>query len=463
MNVVAFNPAAEDAAPHSVEAEQQLLGALLLDPERIPLVASQGGARLFYDPVHRDLYEAIAQRDRDGLLISPVALKEWAEAHEGASQIGGPSYLARLASAAAYGDLREYCDLLGDLAAKRDLLEAVSAARERIAEDPAHVVAGRLEAALATLDGGGKAPRPVSMTAAVTDALREIVAAHRGDETRALRTGIGALDAIFSGLFPGELVLLGGRPSMGKTSAALNIALNVARQGHGVVIASYEMTPESMAMRALSEGTAEAGNAMAYSDMRRGDVADMAALRDAARGVGELPITFLPRAFSETGALFAGAKQARRILGQENMRLLIVDYVQLMRAAGRSRYEQITEISQALKSLAGQLGVPVLALSQLSRQVESRDDKRPRLDDLRESGQLEQDADAVLFCYRDEYYLERTQPPDHDLDAMAAWQDAMERAKNRLEIICAKQRQGRIGTAHVFCNPAFNRIWEPGA
>ena len=172
-----------------------------------------------------------------------------------------------------------------------------------------------------------------------------------------------------------------------------------------------------------------------------------------------LPITFLPRQYSDIGALFAGARQVQRAMGG-GMRLLIVDYAQLLRSQAKGRYEQITEISIALKALSGQLNVPVIALSQLSRQVEQRDDKRPILSDLRESGQLEQDADAVLFCYRDEYYLEREKPEDYDFDALGDWQAAMERVRNRLEIIVAKQRQGATGTAVVRFNPAINLVWE---
>jgi len=168
----------------------------------------------------------------------------------------------------------------------------------------------------------------------------------------------------------------------------------------------------------------------------------------------------LSRQYSDIGAMAAGAKQAKRILG-DKLGLLIVDYAQLLKVQGsRSRYDEVSEISRSLKALAGQMNVPVLALSQLSRSLESRDEKRPMLSDLRESGQLEQDADAVMFCYRDEYYLEREQPDILDTEAHIAWQAAMDRARNRLEIIIAKQRQGPIGTAHVLCNVGMNRIWE---
>ena len=195
--------------------------------------------------------------------------------------------------------------------------------------------------------------------------------------------------------------------------------------------------------------------------MRKGDMneTDARNMVEAGQEIGALPIVFLPRTYSDLGAMFSGAKQAHRMM-QGGMKLLIVDYAQLLRSTAKSRYEQITEISIALKSLAGQLNIPVLALSQLSRAIESRDDKRPMMSDLRESGQLEQDADTVLFCYRDEYYLERERPDENDTEAFSAWQMALNNVKGELEVIVAKQRQGEIGTAKMRFNPATNMIWE---
>lgn len=176
-----------------------------------------------------------------------------------------------------------------------------------------------------------------------------------------------------------------------------------------------------------------------------------------AQFVANLPITFLPRHFSDVGALVSGSRQLARA---GKLDLLIVDYAQLLRAEGRGRYEQITNISIALKALSITLDIPVIALSQLSRDLERRDDKRPMLSDLRESGQLEQDADNVLFCYREEYYLERKQPDVGDLEEISLWQAAMERNRGLLEIIVAKQRMGEIGTAHCRCALAMNRVWS---
>jgi len=199
--------------------------------------------------------------------------------------------------------------------------------------------------------------------------------------------------------------------------------------------------------------------------MRKGEMteAQMRSVLDVVqRDVADMPIEFLPPSYRDIGAIFAGVKQVQRRLGG-NLGLVIVDYLGLIKGDGKSRYEEITNISIALKGMALQLKVPVLALSQLSRAVESRDDKRPQLSDLRESGQLEQDADTVMFCYRDEYYLERERPPEDDIELWAKWDDARQKAKNRLEVIVAKQRQGEIGTAHMMFNPALNTIWDEGA
>jgi replicative DNA helicase len=455
-----------EVVPHMVEAEQQVLGICLLVQDCVGRVMAKGGAGLFFDPVHAEIFEALAEKDKGGEFISPVTMADTLRGSEGLRVLGGPSYLARLAgSSMSAAALPSYLTMLADLRDKRKIGAVMAEAQASMArgEDSAALIASRLEAGLIEIEAGGKGAQPVSMLKAVVTAMDQIHAAYSGEEWAVVRSGIVSLDRMVSGFYPGELILIGGRPSMGKSGLALSIALNAARAGHGVVMASLEMNPEAMAMRALAEATGQAGLGVAYSGMRRGDLteAQVRAVQHAAKGVGELPFMFLPRQFADIGALFAGAKQARRTMG-DNMRLLIVDYAQLLRSQAKSRYEQITEISIALKALAGQLNVPVIALSQLSRAVETRDEKRPMMSDLRESGQLEQDADAVMFCYRDEYYVERMRPEDNDLEAVAEWQTAMERCKNRLEIIVAKQRQGEIGTAHCRFNPALNLVWEDG-
>jgi replicative DNA helicase len=223
------------------------------------------------------------------------------------------------------------------------------------------------------------------------------------------------------------------------------------------------MTPEDMAMRAISEATSLSGNAVAYTDMTR-QVSDdqFREILMRTQDLKYLPIHLLSIDFARPGSLIAGVRRALRTMGMTNGKtpLVVVDYLQLMDAEGRSKIEKITEISLQTKRLAVKEGAAVLALSQLSRAVESRENKRPIMSDLRESGQIEQDADTIIFCYRDEYYAEREKPEDHRLDEIEAWQERMRKSHNRLELIVAKQRRGPIGTAGLKCALKYNRIWD---
>jgi replicative DNA helicase len=457
-----LQPPAESPIAASIEAEQQVLGMILLDPVGLSPVISAGGESLFADPVHRDIFGAMTAKHRDGHLVSPVTISDVMREHDGLRQVGGGGYLARLAGASmSQAALKGFLHILSDWRRKRDILEAVGAAQHDIAytDAPADHIAARLESALIASQPAGS-DGPVSMMAAVTKAMTQIAAAYEGDQGGAVKTGIDSLDRIVGAFYPGDLVYLGGRPSMGKTALALSIALNVARNGRHVAIASLEMTPDAMAMRAMSEQTAHQKCAVKYSSMRRGDMTDahIGSLHEAARIVSSLPITFLPRQYNDIGAMSAGVKHIAR---RGDLGLVVVDYLQLMRSSVRGNTnEQVSDISKSLKALAMQLEVPVLALSQLSRAVEQREDKRPVLSDLRDSGSIEQDADTVMFCYRDEYYLSREEPDADNLDAWEAWRGAMERTRNRLDIIVPKQRAGEIGTARVRCNPALNLVWE---
>lgn len=445
--------------PGNIEAEQQLLGALFCRPDAHVSLSQED----FYDPVHGAIYARMMHLKSEGKTPSPVSMRSWAEQHDGLKELGGPKYLARLMGASiGASSAADYANMIREERQRRDIVHVLEGAVSDIRSqerDLGGIIAG-VEMSLMGTDAPSRA-RPVTMMAAVTKAMESSFAAFSGDERGMVRSGIDRLDHIIGGFYPGEMTLLGGRPSMGKTALALSIALNVARDGHGVAIASLEMTPEAMATRAISEATTYSrGGAVTYSDIRTGklDATSGEIVKTAAQGVAHLPIAFLPQDFEDVADLTSGVRQIAK--GPNGLKFVVVDYAQLLKAKGHNRYEQITEISRSLKRLARICEVPVLALSQLSRQVESREDKRPMLSDLRESGQLEQDADAVMFCYRDEYYLQREEPDSTDLDKFEVWQGAMSRAKNRLEIIVSKQRQGAIGTAHVFCNPSLNKVWE---
>lgn len=453
--------------PLSVEAEQQVLGEMLMtncEGAAYNAALRSGGSDLFYDPVHQRIFEACHKKAVQGFLVSAVTIADVTRDDPGIKELGGPSYLVRMAGSVMAGG-QHYVAMLADLKRKRELIQIMNEAQAAIAQgEDADVIAARIETALISADPVGQS-RPVSLAMALTGAADLISAAYQGDDGGRLRTGLAALDSIVPGFYPGELILLGGRPSMGKSAVASCIATRAAKSGIGVCIASLEMTPESMAMRIVSEATANRGAGVSYAAMRKGEMteAQMRTVLDVVqRDVADLPIEFLPPTYRDIGAIFAGVKQVKRRLGG-SLGLVIIDYLGLIKGDGKSRYEEITNISIALKGMALQLGVPVLALSQLSRAVEQRDEKRPQLSDLRESGQLEQDADTVLFCYRDEYYLDRERPDAEDLELLAKWHDAREKARNRLEVIVAKQRQGEIGTAHMMFNPALNVIWDESA
>lgn len=450
-------------------AEQQLLGAMLTDDRTVDKLGAVLSPELFGDPVHGRICEQIMQRHRRGEFVSPVTLRLWAEADPGVTELGGPAYLVRLAGAAvATFAVRDYAALLDGLRAKRALAAAAEQALEALADDEtdAATVSARLEAALGLAGSEASASKPVSAMAATTTALQRVSDAQAGNLPRGVKVRVPELGAIVPVLRPGQLILLGGRPSMGKSAVALEIARHAAEQvaGSGAVcFASLEMPADDMMLRIVSSGTGERGNGVPYSMMEQGDLTQrqMGDVVASAREASILPIEFLPATYRDVGALYAGAKQVAAKHGAVS--LVVVDYLQLLRSQARSRYEQITEISIALKALALQLDCPVLALTQLSRQCEARDDKRPQMQDLRDSGQLEQDADTVIFCYREDYYLAREEPrldgTREASEAHAAWMAGMDAQRNRLELIVAKQRQGQIGTAHLRFNPALNLFW----
>lgn len=455
------------AEPHSVEAEQQLLGAILMGEALPSVAAAHGGAAIFHDPVHAEIYRVCARLAKNDMAISPVTVKAAMsdDLAEALRELGGSAYLARMAgSAVATRYAADYAAVLGEQKARRDVLNVMREASAMLAKGEMNAadVAARIEAGLSVLEAGSSGVKPVSMTSAITDAMRDAYAAFNGEVGRSVPSGIYALDGMTGGFNEGELWLLGGRPSMGKTGVMLTMALNAARAGHPVVIASLEMTPKALAMRALAEQTAQNNYATAYSDIRRGQFneAQGEKIKEAARQLAGLPVTFLPREYQDADLLQVGVKQALKPYRDGPTPLVLIDYAQLMRSKAKGRYEQITEISLALKGMAMSLSVPMIVLSQLSRAVEQREEKRPMMSDLRESGQLEQDADGVIFCYRDEYYLEREEPDRDDLDKHEAWSAALSAARNKLELIVAKQRGGQVGTAHVMFNPAINRVWE---
>jgi replicative DNA helicase len=465
------------ALPHNIEAEQALLGALLVNNEVYDRVAGIVTEAHFYDPVHGRIFETAARRIQKNALASPVTLKAFFEDDQGLKELGGPAYLARLAGAAiSIFAAKDYAQLVYDLAIRRDLITighaiAEKATRIEVDSEPKDQIV-EAEQALYQLGEQGKVDRGFqSFLRAVSDAVNIANAAYLRDGGLAgISTGLADLDKKLGGLHPSDLLILAGRPSMGKTSLATNIAYNIARayrkgirpdgtegtiEGGVVGFFSLEMSAEQLAARILSEAAR-----VPSEQVRRGDMTEdeMRRFIEAAKALESCPLFI-----DDTPALPIStiAARARRLKRTHGLDALFIDYLQLARpASNRSegRVQEVSEITQGLKAIAKELNIPVIALSQLSRQVESREDKRPQLSDLRESGSIEQDADVVMFVFREEYYKEREKPGDHDIEGMAKWQEAMSALHGKAEVIIGKQRHGPIGTVELAFEGRFTKF-----
>tara|TARA_R110002110_G_scaffold49676_7_gene147595 strand:+ start:1420 stop:2919 length:1500 start_codon:yes stop_codon:yes gene_type:complete len=467
---------APETMPHSIEAEQQLLGAILTNNDIYDRVAAIIGPKHFYDPVHERIYDIAAQRIAKNNLASPVTLKAFMEDDEGLKELGGPAYLARLAGAAISAfAVRDYAQMIYDLAVRRDLIQlgrdiSAKAAQVDVASEPREQIVEAEQKLYQLAEQGQVESGFQSFLKAVTDAVNVANAAYQRDGgLSGVSTGLVDMDAKLGGLHRSDLLILAGRPSMGKTSLATNIAFNVAKaykrgmthegvegavDGGVVGFYSLEMSAEQLAARILSEASEIPSQQIRSGDMTE---AEFRRFVDAAKALEACPLFI-----DDTPALPISqlAARARRLKRTHGLDLLIVDYLQLVRGTGKSenRVNEISEITMGLKAIAKELDIPVIALSQLSRQVENREDKRPQLSDLRESGSIEQDADVVMFVFREEYYKEREKPGDHELEKMQAWQEEMERLHGRAEVVIGKQRHGPIGTVDLSFEGRFTRF-----
>jgi len=476
QDVQAESPESSGALPHNIEAEQQLLGAILTNNDIYDRIASVVGPQHFHDPVHSRIYEIAASRIAKNALASPVTLKAFMEDDEGLKELGGPAYLAKLAGASISSfAARDYAQMLYDLSIRRELIGlgrdiSDKAGRVEISSEPKEQIV-EAEQALYKLGEAGQSQTGFqSFLKAVTDAVNVANAAYqREGGLSGISTGLTDMDKKLGGLHPSDLLILAGRPSMGKTSLATNIAFNVAKtykkgarqdgtegaiDGGVVGFFSLEMSAEQLAARILSEASEVPSEQIRRGDMTEGEFRRFV---DAAKQLEACPLYI-----DDTPALPISqlAARARRLKRTHGLDLLIIDYLQLVRPASAkdSRVNEVSEITQGLKAIAKELEIPVVALSQLSRQVENREDKRPQLSDLRESGSIEQDADVVMFVFREEYYKEREKPGDHELEKMANWQAEMEALHGKAEVIIGKQRHGPIGSVDLSFEGRFTRF-----
>lgn len=432
--------------PFNLEAEQALLGAMLLSNQAAEYVPELTPEH-FFDGLHGRMFAAMSDEMVRGRAFSPVTLAERFRTEIVRENLNGAQYLGRLAAdATSIRNVRDYARTIIELAQRRTLIVVAEDLANRAFDpndpsSPAELIE-HAERQLFHASTAGKSGQEVELSDAVRLAVDSANRARMdGGGMSGLPTGFIDLDHKLGGLGAGDLVIIAGRPSMGKTALAMNIAGNVAETGDFVHFFSMEMSPEQLANRQLAEHSG-----VASDRLRRGDFTEDE-FRAVARAAEKL--SGLPCVIDRTGGISISAlsAKARRMARKRKTKLIVIDYLQLMSGSngkGGNRVNDITEITTGLKALAGELQIPIIALSQLSRAVESRTDKRPMLSDLRESGSIEQDADVVMFVYRDEYYIERTKPDETD-PKFTEWLQAMSRAKGKAEVILGKQRHGAVG------------------
>ncbi|MBE9603961.1 replicative DNA helicase [Acetobacteraceae bacterium H6797] len=473
--------------PANLQAEQALLGALLANNKAYERVSEFLAPAHFADPVHGRIYQAIQRRVEAGQLADVVTLRAEFE-HSGVlNEVGGPAYLAQLLGAmVGIINAGEYGKVIFDAWMRRQLIDLGERVVNRaFGTDEGLDAKEQLESAEQSLfdlakDGGAGESGGITFDKALREA---VLNAERAFTTpggvSGLSTGLRDLDARTGGLHGSDLIILAGRPGMGKTSLATKVAFGAAQalvrearekdpnaMPRGCcAIYSLEMSADQLATRLLSEASRISGDRI-----RRGDISqrDFDRFVEVSRELATLPIVIDDTPAISISALRTRCRRLKRTRGLE---LVVVDYLQLMRPAAGTRPEsrvlEISMITQGLKAIAKELHCPVIALSQLSRAVEQREDKRPQLSDLRESGSIEQDADMVMFVYRDDYYLKMQEPkittyenPAKYEEAMSIWQDRMSKAHNKADLIIAKQRHGPTGTIPLFFEAEFTRFGD---
>ena len=443
--------------PSNLEAEQSLIGSILVNNDIIDEVANIINPNSFYDPAHIKIYEVIEILNNKGMVANPITLKNYFEKDDMLNEVGGTEYLVKLTRfSSSTKQAVDYAKIVHEMYLRRELIlisDNLSSETLNSNEQNAESIIESTEKSLFDLAERGSFSQSFLKFNQALDQTIEMAPLAMKNEKGivGVPTGLTALDEMLGGLHKSDLVILAGRPSMGKTALATNIAYHAAQnimnrqEKSSVAFFSLEMSSEQLSTRILSEQAR-----IKSDDIRRGKVTEEEINRyiETSRNIYNLPLFI-----DETPAITIAtlSNRARRIKRLFGVSLIVVDYIQLMRAntfKNEGRVQEISEITQGLKALAKELGVPVLALSQLSRAVEQRDDKQPQLADLRESGSIEQDADVVMFVYREAYYLERKQPKPGSIEH-AEWQSKMNDVNGLADIILGKQRHGPTGTVKV--------------
>jgi replicative DNA helicase len=469
IRIAAINESAAPELPCNIDAEMAFLGAVLIDNRIMEDIPTKLQAGHFFEPLHGRIFDQILRmRDRN-MLVTWVTLKPFFETDESMKALGGSEYLKRLlADGAGMLGARDFASQIYDLALLRELVSVGRTLVENALDtsedvDPKAQIEAAETALYKVAEGEGETGSMKSFLSASTEAIRNVEKAlQSGGNLSGITTGLTSINSKVGGLHNSDLVILAGRPGMGKTALVTNIAFNAAQRwlreqedgipadkgvGAKVAFFSLEMSADQLATRILAEQSGISAELLRMGKISREDFRE---LSRASRELQELPLYI-----DDTPALTIAAlrTRARRLQRQKGIGLIIVDYLQLLQGSGRgsndNRVNEISEISRGLKTLAKELSVPVIALSQLSRAVEQREDKRPQLSDLRESGSIEQDADMVWFVFREDYYEMAKQPAPQDEAAHAAWAERMEKIFGLSELIVAKQRHGSTGKVRL--------------
>jgi replicative DNA helicase len=451
----------ENKQPSNIEAEQALLGSILVNNDIIDEISTIVNATTFYDPAHVKIYEVIESLNNKGMIANPITIKNFFEKDNMLKEVGGTEYLVKLTRfSGSAKQAIDYAKIIHEMYLRRELVlisDKLSAdtldanAREQNAEN---IIESTEKSLFDLAERGSFSQSFLKFNQALDQTIEMATLAMQSDQgVVGVPTGLTDLDEKLGGLHKSDLVILAGRPGMGKTALATNIAYHAAQnlmsrqEKSSIAFFSLEMSSEQLSTRILSEQAR-----IKSDDIRRGKVTEDEINRyiETSRNIYNLPLYI-----DETPAITIStlSNRARRIKRLFGLNLIVVDYIQLMRSPNsnnrnENRVQEVSEITQGLKALAKELKIPVLALSQLSRAVESRDDKKPQLSDLRESGSIEQDADVVMFVYREAYYLENKQPKLGSIEH-AEWQSKMNDVNGLADIILGKQRHGPTGTVKV--------------
>jgi len=454
--------------PNNIEAEQSVIGSILISNEIFDEVSTIIDSLKFYDPIHQKIFHAIESLISKGMLANPITLKNFFENDKSLIDLEGHEYLVKLTKfSTSLRQSIEYAKLIYDMHVRRELIKisetTIDNASNKEINVPGEKIIEESERLLFDLAERGTFNKSfIKFEKALDQTIEMAQRAFKSEEgIVGVPTGLTDLDDRLGGLHNQDLIIIAGRPSMGKTALATNIAFHAAKKiqekeeiKSSVAFFSLEMSSEQLSTRILAEQSRIKSN-----DIRRGKVSEeqMDKFIEVSKNIVDLPLFI-----DETPAISIAAlsNRARRIKRLHGLGLIVVDYIQLMTAnnfRNDGRVQEISEITQGLKALAKELNVPVLALSQLSRAVEQRDDKKPQLSDLRESGSIEQDADVVMFVYRESYYLERKEPRVATVEH-AEWQSKMNEVSNLAEIMIGKQRHGPTGNIRVEFEAMFTKF-----